>query len=79
MPLNRPHTCNSGRDKSSIQASSNSGHITCVGDPDSESGDWLVDGTAGSSGDIMGTTSVVLRLTEVFCHVKIWLFVFVVI
>lgn len=34
----------------------------------------MVDGTAGSSGGIMGATSVVFRLTEVFCHVKIRLF-----
>lgn len=69
-PAIRPHTCSSGRDKSSIQASSNSGHIAGAGDPDSGPGDWLVDGPAGSSGDIMGATSVVFRPTEVFCHAK---------
>lgn len=69
--LESHHTCSSGRDRSSIQASSNSGHMACDGEADSGSGDRVGDGMAASSGDIIGLTSVVFRPTEVFCHRRI--------
>lgn len=45
--------------------------MACVGEADSGSGDMVIGGTAGSSGDIMGLTSDVFRPTEVFWHIKI--------
>lgn len=78
------YTCSSGRDKSSIQACSKSGDIVCVGGGcgggggDSEPGERVAGGRAGGSGDIIDTTAVVSRQTEVFCqtNTRIWPFLY---
>lgn len=67
------YTCSSGRDKSSIQACSNSGDIVCgVGGGISGPVERVTAGRAGCSGDMMvllllldGETAVVFRQTEV--------------